>query len=220
MYNMSSNSILPLFLPEFFIHSNNAMRVPRWVLIAMVAMVVSQLDATFAFVPSTAKEKVSIGGRRPSSFATKHKIVVAVFQQTLLPAKTSVEEAASKAEEIEQFVNDGAMAWMQPFLGTFGMTEGKSLNYALPLEAKATTTDEQAALLRKEAASNLTNIGMDERERRGQAAKVFAVLTTVYAVWAAIIVDDGGLAGHVVRFGIVLPLFFTFGYKLSEETGL
>jgi hypothetical protein len=124
----------------------------------------------------------------------------------------------------KNFVNDGPLAWMKPFLIAFGMTEGKSLNYAFPTvldDKSSTTTDnEQAARLREEAGRNLMNIGLEERQRRGQAAQVSAVLTAVYAIWAALIADNGGIGGHIIRFGTVLPLFFTFGYKLSQEKGL
>jgi hypothetical protein len=131
-------------------------------------------------------------------------------------------------DDDDDFVNDGPLAWMRPYLTVFGMTEGKTLNFALPFDldddSKNFNSDEQtaaaAARLREEASRTLTNIGAEERERRGQAATVFAVLTAMYAVWSSLIADDGGLAGHLIRFGIVLPLFFTFGYKLSEETGL
>ncbi|KAG7362900.1 hypothetical protein IV203_026260 [Nitzschia inconspicua] len=173
----------------------------------LVVAVLNLTEQSGAFHPSSAKVLMT-----PSSGRCSNVI--------LSPPTRLFSTNDRTDQETTDFVNDGPMAWMKPYLDLFGMTEGNTLNYALPSEAKINTTDEQAAQLRKEAARTLTNIGREERQRRGQAANVFAILTAVYAVWAALVADNGGLEGHLVRFGTVLPLFFTFGYKLSEETGL
>jgi hypothetical protein len=165
------------------------------------------------------------------AFSTKERSKTSPTTLTTTISSSSSLRATTNDDDDDDddFVNDGPLAWMRPYLTVFGMTEGKTLNFALPFDldddSKNFNSDEQAAAaaaarLREEAARTLTNIGAEERERRGQAATVFAVLTAMYAVWSSLIADDGGLAGHLIRFGIVLPLFFTFGYKLSEETGL
>jgi hypothetical protein len=124
----------------------------------------------------------------------------------------------------QTFVNNGPGQWLSPFLDVFGMKEGKSLMYAIPMdvdkEAANKVSPEESARLQKDATKNLYNIGIAERERRNQASKVTAVISVVYVVWASLIADDGGIGGHVLRFLSILPLFFTFGFKLSAETGL
>jgi hypothetical protein len=109
---------------------------------------------------------------------------------------------------------------MTPFLDLFGFKEGKRMNYAIPMDVVGQSnvskiSDADAARLREEATKTLSNIGTEERERRAQAAKVFGIITALYSVWAALIADDGGLSGHILRFLSIIPLFFTVGYKLS-----
>jgi len=118
------------------------------------------------------------------------------------------------------FVNDGAFSFMQPFLGLF--EEGKTTNYGVPLtvdEADIPSEEEQI-MRRTKAAKNMTNIGVEERERRGDAANIFQKITIGYAFYSSLFLDDGEISGHLARFAIVLPLFFTFGFKKSAESGL
>ncbi|CAB9505675.1 expressed unknown protein [Seminavis robusta] len=79
----------------------------------------------------------------------------------------------------EPFRNDGLFSFMQNF---FVLHEtGKSMSYFIPLDADTskTSTPEQIAQERKLFSEKLMNIGMDERERRRQAGKIFAIVTAV-----------------------------------------
>lgn len=127
------------------------------------------------------------------------------------------------SEKKREFENKGRLfSWIPMYLELFGMTEGKSLNYAIPLNVDESrrSSPAESARLKKEAAENLQNIGIDERNRRAEAAKIFAAISILYAGWAGIIVDDGDLIGHIVRFGVVFPLFFAEGMRRSAESGL
>lgn len=121
------------------------------------------------------------------------------------------------------FENKGPLAWMQMYLDMFGVKEGKSIAYGpIPVnidESKRPSSD-VAEKLRNDATENLQNIGMNERQRRDNAANVMAVVTVVYATWSALFADHGEFGGHVLRFLTVIPLFFAYGYKLSAQTGL
>jgi hypothetical protein len=121
------------------------------------------------------------------------------------------------------FENDGPLAWLQMYLDMFGLKEGKSIAYGpIPVtidESKRPSSD-VAEKMRNDAAENLQNIGMDERQRRDNAANVMAVVAVVYATWSALFADHGGVGGHVLRFLTVIPLFLAYGYKLSAQTGL
>lgn len=120
------------------------------------------------------------------------------------------------------FVNDGPFSWLSLYLDKFGIREGKILRYAIPseLDESNRVPEATAAKLREDAAKKLQNIDTEERERRAQASKVMATATFLYAVWSALFADDGGLQGHLVRFGSVFPLFFAVGLRLSAKEGL
>jgi hypothetical protein len=121
------------------------------------------------------------------------------------------------------FVNDGPLAWMTTYLDQFGLKEGKSVFFgalAIDVDDSKRSSQEEAAALRQKSAQDLTNIGMDERERRDKAGNVMWAVSAAYVVWASLIADDGGLSGHFLRFLSVIPLFLAVGYKLSAKTGL
>ena len=74
---------------------------------------------------------------------------------------------------------------------------------------------EERALRRSAAAEALVNIDGPERERRRLAGTAFTALTAVLAV--------GLLVSHapqLARFAIAPPLFLSYGYLKSAETGL
>jgi hypothetical protein len=125
---------------------------------------------------------------------------------------------------LPEFVNTGPGQWLSPYLDLFGMKEGKTLMYAIPMDVDEDTANklsaDESTRLQAVAAKNFYNIGLAERERRAQASKVSAVITAVYVVWASLIADDGGIGGHLLRFLSILPLFFTIGFKDSAATGL
>jgi hypothetical protein len=136
---------------------------------------------------------------------------------------TLEEDTILETRQPSEFVNDGPMAWMNPYLDLFGVKEGKSIAFGpipIDIDESKRPSPAIAAELRKEAAKIFQNIGMDERERRAKAGDIFAIATVAFTVWAALFADNGQLAGHVLRFLSVIPLFLTVGYKLSAETGL
>ena len=76
-------------------------------------------------------------------------------------------------------------------------------------------SDEERAQLRAEAAANLMNINMPERDRRRLAGTGMSALTALLAV--------GLLATHAgpaARLAIAPPLFLSYGYLASAQTGL
>jgi len=75
--------------------------------------------------------------------------------------------------------------------------------------------EEERAARRLQAAESLTNIDMSERDRRQLAGTAMAALTAALAI--------GLLAGHaptLTRFAIAPPLFLSYGYIKSAESGL
>jgi hypothetical protein len=121
------------------------------------------------------------------------------------------------------FVNDGPLAWMTTYLDKFGLKEGKSVFFGaltIDVDESKRSSEEEATALRQKSAQDLTNIGMDERDRRDKAGNVMWAVSAAYVGWASLIADDGGLSGHFLRFLSVIPLFLAVGYKLSAETGL
>jgi hypothetical protein len=122
----------------------------------------------------------------------------------------------------EEFVNDGPMAWMEPYLQRMGIEEGKAIAYgpiAVDVDEANRPPPQVAELLRNEAAQNLVNINVQERQRRDVAGTLAWYATVSYATWAAVLADDGGWGGHVLRFVTVIPLFLAVGYKRSAKTG-
>jgi hypothetical protein len=143
-----------------------------------------------------------------------------------LEAEDFVEKSDSmtskkKSQQKVAFVNDGPFSFMTNYLSSH--ETGKSMAFGIPFDAdenrKASSPD-QIALQKQELSRNLMNIGMDERERRRQAANIFTIVTAVYAMWAALVGDHGDFQGHVLRFMSVLPMFFVLGYKKSADQGL
>ena len=81
--------------------------------------------------------------------------------------------------------------------------------------SSVTTTEEEQAELRAEAACSLTNIDADERARRGKAGTAFGIAC---ALIAAVQLATG--APPAQRAVIAVPLFLGLGFKGSEATGL
>lgn len=78
-----------------------------------------------------------------------------------------------------------------------------------------TTTEEEQAELRAQAACSLTNIDADERARRGKAGTAFGIAC---ALIAAVQLATG--APPAQRAIMAVPLFLGLGFKGSEATGL
>jgi hypothetical protein len=121
------------------------------------------------------------------------------------------------------FVNDGPLAGMTTYLDKLGVKEGRSIYFGgltTDVDESKRNSEEDAAALRQKSSEDLTNIGMDERDRRDKAGDVMWAVSAAYVGWASLIADDGGFAGHILRFLSVIPLFLAVGYKASAETGL
>ena len=104
------------------------------------------------------------------------------------------------------FVNDGLFSWMQPFLDMFGFVEGNTVYYGPGVavdESNFPSLQEQFAR-RNEASENMMNIGMEERERRREGGEIAYKATIAYALFSSLLLDDGSLSGHFVRFAIAL----------------
>ena len=140
-------------------------------------------------------------------------------------ALNTLENSEPKVEQQRQeFVNKGPMAWMQQFLDLAGVVPGQTIAYGPFTTGSVKESDRkpapEAERLRAEATQNLQNIDMEERNRRRGASEIMTVLTVIYAIWAALLGDQGDFAGHVLRFGTIFPLFLAVGYRLSADTGL
>ena len=123
-----------------------------------------------------------------------------------------------------QFVNDGMLAGLQPFLKLFGFEDGKQMILAVPTSKKEgdapLVTDDVASERRRKAALDLINIGPDERERRAKAGKIFLYISAFYAFVTAVVLDEGDINGHILRFSVILPFFFGYAFKQSAKFGL
>ena len=76
---------------------------------------------------------------------------------------------------------------MEPYLTLIEFQEGRTTYYGPPIPfdvSKRTTTDKQAAALRKEAQENFTNIDQNERQRRSRGGDIALVLSALYALYA------------------------------------
>lgn len=186
------------------------MKVLPWALTVLVAT--SLNTRVDAFCP-----KSPVVGVRQSITGTSSRT-------TILARQTSPVTTESDIDQPKDFVNNGPMAWMQEFLDLAGVVPGQTIAYGpfttgiVPESNRKSMTE--AAMLRDEAARNLQNIDKDERTRRLEASKIMTLLTAIYAVWAALVGDQGDLVGHLLRFATVFPLFLAVGYRLSAETGL
>mmetsp|Transcript_12604 Transcript_12604/g.19533 ORF Transcript_12604/g.19533 Transcript_12604/m.19533 type:complete len:239 (-) Transcript_12604:39-755(-) len=129
-----------------------------------------------------------------------------------------------KTYKFTNMVNDGPFSWMVPYLNIIGFQEGKTLVNAIPTipTQAGNISEEEAVELRRKAAEDFTNIGEEERQRRGDSATIAYYVTALYAAYSALVLDDGygDLDGHLYKFLAVLPLFFARGLQLSSQQGL
>lgn len=191
--------------------------------IAIAAIVGSSaLMEVQAFVPSFERvlsNKNMKASTRKNHFHTSEQSynTASLCSSIVLSALTDTE-----VENDTKFENDGSFSWMIPFLGIIGYTEGKSSVYAIPMaNTNAFTLNEEEIVKRqKEAAENMNNISPEERERRAQAAEICRYGTIAYAIMVSMVLDQGDALGHLVRFGIVLPAFFSIGFQKSADLGL
>jgi hypothetical protein len=131
-----------------------------------------------------------------------------------------LEEPAQASSSAKEFVNDGPFRWMADYMGMY--SEGKTVKYGvLTVDADTGSFDASEAAARRLASQEtLTNIGTAERERRDQVGDVMIAASAIYATYSSLFMDDGGIMGHVARFGIILPVMFALGYKKSADSGL
>jgi hypothetical protein len=143
----------------------------------------------------------------------------------MIPNEVAQDDASTttaKQQQDEEFVNDGPMAWMEPYLQGMGIQEGRAIAYGpitIKVDEASRPPPQVAELLRNEAARNLVNINAQERQRRDAVGTLAWYATVSYATWASLVADDGGLGGHVLRLLTVIPLFLAVGYKRSAQTG-
>lgn len=123
-------------------------------------------------------------------------------------------ETASRADASASDEFDDALA--EQFKQMYA-TPGKRIKWGVFKEdvgAVATSPEKQEAL-RDAAASSLTNIDADERERRALVGKVTGAFCVALAVAQ---ISTGAPPG--ARAVMALPLFFALGFTGSAETGL
>ena len=132
---------------------------------------------------------------------------------------------SAAGNDASSFNNDGPFAFMQPSLEIMGIAEGQGkaiVNgvFTAPIDESTAPPIEERLKLRDEAAKNLRNIGMTERERRNQIGTIATYVSAAYVVWASLIADEGGFGGHLLRFLAIVPIFAAAGYKTSAKEGL
>ena len=194
--------------------------------LAVVAAASVTAEAAFVGPSFAARPMVGQLRQRPSTSPSclnvaTEKETTPVDQATLVDGPSNKATTMNKDQvDNESFENQGLFWWMTNFL--FLHEDGKSMAYGMPVDANNSqkASPGQVAQQKQEFADNLMNIGMEERERRRNAGKVFTILTGVYVVWASLIADQGDLQGHILRFLSFLPLFFASGYQKSAEAGL
>jgi hypothetical protein len=147
------------------------------------------------------------------------------MEATTTTSNSKENKSANKGDnKKEDFVNNSPMAWMQDFFDLAGTVPGQTIAYGPFAKGQVPesqrTSVQEAAKRQDEAARNLQNIDMDERTRRLNASNAMAVAGAIYAVWAALIGDQGDFGGHMLRFLTIFPLFLSVGYRLSAQTGL
>jgi hypothetical protein len=122
----------------------------------------------------------------------------------------------------KEFVNDGPFFFMKPFLSVLGFQEGRTTNFGPTIAVKESDipSEEEQQRRREQAESDMTNIGMDERDRRKYAGEIAAKVSIGYAIVSSLFLDDGTVHGSLARFAIILPLFFSVGFTKSSEKGL
>jgi hypothetical protein len=129
----------------------------------------------------------------------------------------------SSLKDSDTFVNDSPIgSFMQPALDVMNMREGNSIYFGLlsrPTNSSVAVSADESLQRRAQAAKDFVNIDFDERERRRQASKIMYAVTAAYVVWSTW-VDAGGIAGHLLRLGVVVPLFLALGYDKSAKVGL
>jgi len=172
------------------------------------------LQSSNAFVPR-------VPANVPVSVAKRMAIVAEADSKESLEEKSTLMDDG-KAFEAKPFENNTLFSWLVPYLTLFGMKEGNTMYGVLPVavDEDQRVGTEEAARRRAQAAVEFVNIGMEERERRDKMGDVFAVVTTVYVIWAALIGDDGDLQGHIFKFLSFIPFLFAIGLKLSSKAGL
>jgi len=122
----------------------------------------------------------------------------------------------------KEFVNDGPFFFMQPFLSILGFQEGRTTNYGPTIAVKESDvpTEEEQQRRREQAKSDMTNIGLDERDRRKYAGEIATKVSIGYAIFSSLFLDDGTIHGSLARFAVILPLFLSVGFTKSSEKGL
>lgn len=114
---------------------------------------------------------------------------------------------------------------MEPMLKQMGLEgdKGKSIVYGVfsaDVDESKIPSSEERAQLRQQAAVDLVNIDMMERERRDQVGTFATYASIAYIIWVSLFADDGGFVGHILRFFAVVPIALAYGYKTSAKMGL
>ena len=202
--------------------------MPCWTSAAALvpALLVLHSDSALAFQPirlssstvasSTASSPFSVSRVRLHDTLTQQEQVQEQRQDQQAPA------TIPPATKASTFQNDSLFAWLAPYLELAGIAPGKTIAYGpfvLDVDDSKRVSDEEATRRRAEAALQMVNIGPEERARRANASQIMLVVTAIYAVVSSLI-DQGDMHGHIIRFGIWLPLLFGYGYRLSAEQGL
>jgi hypothetical protein len=191
------------------------MKFNNLMLVAVISAAAATAGAAFSVSPKTTTSTSAKTLRRTRALSIQMVEHGTASEGATLEQTTDTKQDATK----ETFVNDGLFSFMQNFLTLH--EDGKSMAYGIPVAADESrrSSPEKVAAEREEYAKKLMNIGMEERERRRNAGETFQVVTAVYICWAALI-DQGDFTGHILRFLVVLPLFFAVGYRLSADEGI
>jgi hypothetical protein len=139
------------------------------------------------------------------------------------PATSHAVSRSFRLNAVEkEFKNDGLFFFMEPALSLLGFKEGRTTYFGptIDVDEKDFPSEEEQQARREKAEEEMFNIGQDERDRRRRGGEIAYKVAAAYAIASSLFLDDGSFEGHLARFGIVLPLFFAFGYTESADRGL
>jgi len=133
------------------------------------------------------------------------------------PKNADDDDDEEEEEEVyEEYVGDDALA--TSFKTMYQAGGGKRVYagvFKRDVDAKDLPSEEDAAARREDAATNLTNIDMDERERRSKIGVFFIAVCMALMTYQ---IPRG--APWNERAILALPLFFAIGFFGSGSTGL
>lgn len=180
-------------------------------------------------VPNVYVAGQHLGGNDDTQQAARSGKLAALLEAKSSSASATLEAFDGRVVPVgaeASTMSDGAKAPLPPqadpiaqaFSMLFSGGSGKEIFFGVlqrDVDPASVPSDEQRQKLREAAANDLINIGDDERERRRVAGTAMGGVTLALAT--------GLLVSHaapLARLAIAPPLFLSYGYLRSAQTGL